>query len=234
MKRANAEDRVGRDDSVQDSSAEPQPWADTDPRRRRTREAIVRAGAELFGLHHPEGVSIDELIRAARVSKQSFYNHFADKDALAHEILRIARAELDEQVDDANRDQGDPARRLAAALCVYARQAMRNPLQGRLIARLPLEDVAADSDTNLRAVADLRAGLAQGRLAILTLDTGLTFVLGAGQALVSRVLLDREPGLVLSVSQQFVTLVLRAFGLPPIEAELIASEAADRILRQAD
>ena len=207
--------------------------SEMDPRRRRTRDAIIRAGEELFGKHHPEGVSTDELIRLANVSKQSFYNHFVDKDALAREILHIARADLDGHVDEANRDEKDPARRLATALCVYARQAMRNPSQGRLIARLPLEDLAADSETNSHVVADVRAGLAQKRLAVFTLDTGLTFITGTGQALISRVLMDRQPVVVLSSSQQLVTLVLRAFGLPPIEAELIASEAADRILRQS-
>lgn len=203
-----------------------------DPRRARTRDAILRAGQQLFADHHPEGVSTDEITRVATVSKQSFYNHFKDKDALVREVLHIARSELDALVTETNRDESDPARRLATGLCIYARQALHNPSQGRLIARLPLEDVAADSDTNSHVVADLRAGLAQGRLAIFTLETGLTFIIGAGQALISRVLLDRQLTLALSTSQQFVTLVLRAFGLPPIEAELIASAAADRVLRE--
>lgn len=205
--------------------------SEDDPRRRRTREAIIRAGEELFGHHQPEGVSVDELVRAAKISKQSFYNHFVDKDALAHEILRIARAELDALVSAANEGQSDPARRLATGLCVYARQALRNPNQGGLIARLMLDDVTPDSETNSLLVADVRAGLAQGRLAMFTLETGLAFILGVGQALIWRVLADRQLSLVVVTSQQFATLLLRAFGLPPIESELIAAEAANRIVR---
>ena len=211
-----------------DPRADDQP---SDPRRRRTRQAIIRAGQTLFGQHHPDGVSTDELIRAAKVSKQSFYNHFVDKDDLAHEILRMTRAEIDALVDEVNVGQTDPAKRLASALCVYARHALLNPEQGQLIARLPFDDIAVESDTNSRVVSDLNEGLLQGRLAIFTLETGVAFVIATAQALINRVLGAPQPTLAVVTGQQFVTLVLRAFGLAPIEAELIASEAANRIIR---
>lgn len=205
---------------------------DDDPRWRRTREAILRAGEELFGHHQAEGVSIDELVRTAKISKQSFYNHFADKDALGHEILRIARSDVDALVTAANDGQSDPARRLVTGLCVYAKRALSNPTQARLIARLMLDDLGTESETNAHLVADVRAGLSLERLAVFTLETGLSFVLGVGQALIWRIANERHPGLAVTTSQQFCTLTLRAFGLPPIEAELIAAEAADRIIQR--
>lgn len=205
-----------------------------DPRWLRTREAILDAAQTLFAEHRHEVVGLDDLIRLASVSKQSFYNHFSDKDELVREILQMARQEFDALVTEANAEETDPARRIATALCIYAGQALDNPSHARLLARLALEDISAESQTNSPIVADVRLGLNQGRLAVFTLETGLAFIIGAGQALVNRVLLDGQRPLALSTAQQFVTLVLRAFGLSPIEAEVIASQSADRILRATE
>ncbi|WOR15238.1 TetR/AcrR family transcriptional regulator [Hyphomonas sp. FCG-A18] len=204
-----------------------------DPRRRRTRAAIIKAGQSLFGECHPDGVSIDEIIRASNIAKQSFYNHFSDKNELNQEILRIARAELDALVEEFNNGELDPARRVANGLCVYAAQALRNPSQSRMVARLTIDDILIGSKTNAHTLADVEEGLKQGRLALFSLEVGLSYIVGAGQALVGRILLDDEPTLAPGNAQRIVTLTLRAFGLPPLEAELIASEASERIVRPA-
>lgn len=203
-----------------------------DPRWRRTRAAIIEAGEVLFGQHPADGVSIDELVRLARISKQSFYNHFPDKDALAHELLRLARAELDSLVTTANDGEEDPARRLATGIAVYVMQALQKPHQGQLLGQLMLFDASTESDTNSPVIADVTAGLSKGRLAVFTPETGVGFILGTGEALVRRVLVDHDRESAATVCQQYITLLLRAFGLSPLESEMIAAEASDRIIRR--
>ncbi|MBP7338630.1 TetR/AcrR family transcriptional regulator [Niveispirillum sp.] len=203
-----------------------------DPRRVRTRYAIILAGRKLFGEHHPDGVGIDELIAAARISRQSFYNHFPDKEALAREILHDIRITLQQLIRQANAEQPDPARRVATAMCIYAHRATTDLTEGRLIARLPLGDIATESAVNSGVLADVRDGLAKGRLAVLTPAVGVAFIIGTTQSLISQILMDGNSSMAVVTTQQFVTLVLRAFGLPPIEAEIIASEAVDRVFRR--
>lgn len=202
-----------------------------DPRWRRTREAILRAGQELFGRHHHSVVSLDELIRLAAISKQSFYNHFTDKDELVAELLRTARHEFDALASAANGDEKDPALRIATGLSVYASQALENAAHARLLAHLLLENISADSRINSPVVADIRLGLDQGRLAVYTVETGVAFIIGVGGALVNRVLLDRDRARAMMATQQFCTLTLRAFGIAPIEADVIAARAVDRVFR---
>ncbi len=202
-----------------------------DPRRIRTHEAIVRAGLELFAENIPEGVSIDELVRAAGVSKQSFYNHFSDRDDLARHILQLTRTEIDASVQEAYRDVADPALRVAVGICVYVRHALDHPQQAWIGVRLSSQAVAAESEFNPMLAEDVRTGLAKGRLACFTPETGIAFVVGVSVALLWRVLLDGGEGAALVVTPQFVTMLLRGFGLPPIEAETIASQAVERILR---
>jgi AcrR family transcriptional regulator len=195
-----------------------------DPRWRRTRQAILDAGA---------GVSIDDIVRSADVSKQSFYNHFADKDALAHELLRLARNEIDTLVTAANEGVDDPARRVVTGLAVYVAQALCKPHQGQLIGRLLAYDTPLDAETNSPVIADISAGLAQGRLAVFTPETGVGFLLGAGEALIRQVVASRDRDAAATACQQYSTLVLRAFGLSPLEAEMISAEAANRIVRNS-
>lgn len=203
-----------------------------DPRWLRTRQAIIEAGEHLFGQQPAAGVSVDELIKVARISKQSFYNHFPDKDALARELLRSARAELDGLVAVANAEETDPAVRVATGVAIYAMQALKKPHQGQLVGQLMMFDTSPDSETNSQVVADVTAGLTQGRLAVFTRETGVGFILGVGDALVQRVLANPDPEITAVNCQQYVTLILRAFGISPLESEMIAAKTADRIIRR--
>ncbi|MGE4431188.1 MAG: TetR/AcrR family transcriptional regulator [Sphingobium sp.] len=201
-----------------------------DPRWLRTREAILRAGQMLFSSHHLEGVAIDDLIRAAGVSKQSFYNHFRDRDELARDILRMIRQDIDRLVEAAIAPETDPARRIATAICLYGRQALTNPAQGWLIARLPLEDIATDSETNANIIRDMGAGIASGRLTGFNPETGLAYVLGVVQGLVHRILSDGQPAPAAETSRQCLAMLLRAFGLDGQEAGTMAAEIVDQVM----
>jgi len=202
-----------------------------DPRRKRSREAILRAGRTLFSEHHPAAISTDEVIREANVAKQTFYNHFADKDELVREILKLARARVDTEVARRNKDQTDPARRIATAVSIYAAQALQDPKDAGLFARLPLYDIAPTSAMHSPTINDLRAGLREGRLAFFCIETGLAVLLGISQALIARIVSLEHASLAVPTVQQFNTLLLRGYGLSPIESELIASEAAEQIVR---
>lgn len=204
-----------------------------DPRQKRTRDAILRAGQVQFAEHYPEDVSVDDLIRTAEISKQSFYNHFADKEALATEILRVGRADMEIRVEQENRGEEDPARRVANGICVHAALALTEPAQAKLMLRMAMEDLGIESAVNAHIVADMREGLRLHRLSVLTLEAGTALSIGGCCVLVSRLLQGHTSEMAVLISQQMVTLILRAYGLESVEAEKIASEAAERIIRPA-
>jgi AcrR family transcriptional regulator len=52
-----------------------------------TREAIFTAAADLFSRHGFDGVTVDDIAKAARVNRAMLYYHFADKLALYREIV---------------------------------------------------------------------------------------------------------------------------------------------------
>jgi len=56
-----------------------------------TREALVRVSFDLFGRHGFDGVSIDQISRAAGLSKGAMYWYFRNKEALFVECLKRLR-----------------------------------------------------------------------------------------------------------------------------------------------
>jgi len=93
-----------------------------------TRERLIAAAAELLDRGGPAAVTLRDVGRAAGVSHNAPYRHFADKDAL---LAAVAARELARQ--GANLDQvGASAADVQAMLQGYVRWALRYPERFRL------------------------------------------------------------------------------------------------------
>jgi AcrR family transcriptional regulator len=197
------------------------------------REALVRAGRTLFADHPVDAVAIDDIVREAAVAKGSFYKHFPDKEALLTAVVRDIRRRIEADVTTANNDVDDPARRVARAICVYLRFVADQPALGGVLVRNDRSGQTLPSmKLNHGTVEDVRMGLAQGRFSVPTVEAGALFVLGVGHAGLTRFNGDRGAASNIWIAQQLCQLVLRGLGVAPAEAELIAAQAAEDILRQ--
>jgi TetR/AcrR family transcriptional regulator, mexJK operon transcriptional repressor len=112
----------------------PTPRDELDDERRSTRKrrAILDAATTVFLSNGYVGTSMDEIAALARVSKQTVYKHFADKERLFSEIVtatvdEIANPNYDDVVN--LRDTGDVERDLRAV----ARRQLRAVMQPRLL-----------------------------------------------------------------------------------------------------
>lgn len=202
------------------------------PRTERTRAALIAAGRRLFGERPMDAVSVDDIVQAAEVGKGSFYNHFADREALARAITGEIRATVERAVDAANAEVRDPARRIARAVSLYFRFALDDPERARFLARIQSSYINLASPLNQGLVDDVAAGLAEGRIAVATLEAGVIYVLGVAQATLTRLVKEPSPALAVALAQQMSALLLRGFGLAAGEAELIAAQASDEIVRR--
>src|SRR5579859_3742836 len=74
----------------------PDPENDFEDERRSTRKrrAILDAATTVFLSNGYLGTSMDEIAALARVSKQTVYKHFADKERLFSEIVRATVDEI--------------------------------------------------------------------------------------------------------------------------------------------
>jgi len=99
----------------------------------RKHRAILDAATAVFLRHGYLGTSMDEIAARARVSKQTVYTHFADKERLFTEIVAATVDEASDPVHAEVRqlqDSGD----LEADLRDLARRQLRLVMQPRLLA----------------------------------------------------------------------------------------------------
>jgi AcrR family transcriptional regulator len=175
---------------------------------------------------------VDDIVGAASVGKGSFYNHFEDREALLQAIAAQIRSTIEEAVGRANAEVSDPARRLARAVCVYLRYAVDEPEPARVLVRIHGGHTSLTTPLNRGLVDDIAGGLAQGRFAVATLEAGVLYVLGVAQLALLRVTQEGGRDLAVSLAQQMCALLLRGLGLPAQEADLIAAQASDEIVRR--
>ena len=147
-------------------------------RRAKTREQVMTAARALYAEHGFESVSVDDIVRRAKVARGTFYIHFADIDelraAVAHEL-----AEALEQVRRPQRmRESDPLERIASGCFAFIHQALLNPEWGNLVARAAsaLPTVGRAARENL--AEDLRRAVRQKRIAATSPELGAAIVTG--------------------------------------------------------
>jgi AcrR family transcriptional regulator len=204
----------------------------TNPRTERTRAALIAAGRRLYCEHPMDAVTVDDIVKAAAVGKGSFYNHFADREALVRAISAEMRARIEHAIRRINTGVEDPARRLARAVCTYLRCALDDPEGAGVLVRIHAGHTSLTAPLNRGLVDDIAEGLSAGRFQIATAECGVLYVLGVTQIALVRVVQEPTAGVAVSLAQQMCALTLRGLGLPGQEADLIAAQASDEVVRQ--
>src|SRR5580704_9939754 len=202
------------------------------PRAARTKAALMAAGRRLLSLHPIDAVTVDDIVQAAEVGKGSFYNHFADREALGRAVAAQVRSSVEAAIGRANAGVEDPARRLARAVCTYLRFALDEPEAAGVLVHIHSGHTSLAAPLNRGLVEDLETGLASGRFEVATVESGVLYVLGVTQLALVRIVQEPNQAFAISLSQQMGALVLRGLGLPGAEADSLAARASDGIVRK--
>jgi AcrR family transcriptional regulator len=202
------------------------------PRAARTKAALMAAGRRLFSRRPIDAITVDDIVQAAGVGKGSFYNHFTDREALARAIAAQIRASIESAVGRANAGVDDPARRLARAVCIYWRYALDEPEQAGVLVHIHSGHTSLTAPLNRGLVEDLETGLASGRFDVATVESAVLYVQGVTQLALVRIVQEPNPAFAISLSQQMCALVLKGLGVDKAEADQIAAQASDGVVRK--
>ena len=133
------------------------------PRRRLRPEArralIVTAAAEEFGRRGHRDARMEDIARAAGITKAVLYDHFPSKGALHAEVVARASDELVASVAVAVGDAGDPEVRYRAGILAAFRLIAQRPDVRTLLLGEPGAD-AAVAKASTRAQRTARAAMA--------------------------------------------------------------------------
>lgn len=193
-----------------------------DLNRQKKAQAIRHAALLLFLERGIEAVSVDDIMKSARMAKGSFYRYFVDQAALVADLMEPTRALITEALDTALADLGVATTR-EAQIQAYARvghvlaallmeqpgpvrlylQESRAPAQG---ARRPIIELSRL--VSRYAVDMTRAAQRHGILKPIPVVVSALAVVGATERLLLAVLQEEEVGNVLEVPAALTTLIL--------------------------
>jgi AcrR family transcriptional regulator len=190
-----------------------------DPRRQRTRRALIEGGRRVMAAKGVEGATVLEIVREAGVSQPSFYNHFQSKEMLADAIVAdffqsdaAYKIRIFDTVDDP-----------AEALAINARHTLRVASDDPIVAWVMVRGgnsrnllPTSDSDELARMISD---GIRRGRFRAVNPRVAALVIRGAAFPLLQEILQETATD---SIETDFVELVLRMLGVSDEECREIA------------
>lgn len=204
-----------------------------DPRRKKTREALVIAGLSLFGQRSPGAVTVDEIVREAGVGKGSFYNHFTDREGLVGAIAGRIRLDVEQRVVAANARITDPAMRMARANCCYYRFALEEREMAMFAFRETWEVIDAGNELDDGLRSDIALGKTGGRFDLKDVETGVVFVQGIVRQAVLGLLTEKQSAQRGSKLVEVTAMLLHGLGVERAESDALARDAIAEIVEPA-
>jgi AcrR family transcriptional regulator len=151
------------------------------PEARRSIAAILEAATETLNAN--PGASVEDIARAAGVTRQTVYAHFPTRDALLDTVMERAVAEVTAALDAARTDGAAPALELVALLAAGWQVTARYPFVWNLPSVTPEQDTARHAPVLDRMFELIRRGQQNGDLdATLSPEWLLTASLAIGRA----------------------------------------------------
>lgn len=202
-----------------------------EPRRLKTRAALLAAGLKLLADRNIDAIAIDDIVQRAAVAKGSFFNHFADKDAFAEAIAAEIRGGVEAKVGLANRGVTDPALRVAQGICCYVQFALTDRAAAKIFARVHPTTVGADHPLNVGVRSDVQLGVTEKRFTLPSLEAGLIAVIGIAQELLASVITKKlSPDDARALATAALTVLLTGLAVESREAKRIATKAAATVI----
>ena len=194
-------------------------------KRARTRGDLLSAAHQLLSTRPAEAVNVDEIAELADVAKGTFYNYFADKDALVREVADAVRAELEQRVAETNAGVEDSADRVARAFAAMLNWSLGDPAKARTLLRMTPHFADPDAPSNSGVRRDVHAGVADGRFTGITDEAGVVLVLSVLTGGVSRALDIVQTKKVRVLGESLAKALLVALGLQHSDAAAVAARS---------
>ncbi|MET9326045.1 helix-turn-helix domain-containing protein [Tsukamurella sp. NPDC003166] len=192
-----------------------------DPRRARTRNALIGAARRLLA-DGRTAASVQEITDEAGVGFGSFYNHFETKEELFTEAVASVLDEWGELRDAVVDGIEDPAEVFAATFRMLGRMQRHLPELVRVTLHQGMSVLITDRGLRPRALADLRRGIETGRFTVPDAEMALMMSGGALLGLVQ--LLDAYPDLDdARTSDDYARHVLVMLGIEKDDADRIVA-----------
>lgn len=194
-------------------------------RRAQTQQRIISAALEVFAERGPDAPIIDDFIRAAGVSRGTFYNYYRSTGELLEATTKWLGDDLMESIEGEIGGLTDPITRLTTGLRLWLRVAENDPLWCAFTVRA--SDVGGLVKEKLGG--DLRNGRRRGLLNFASLDSAYDLVVGTVRESMRRLATRRARR---NHDVEVVRIILRGLGLDPATTEQALARPLPRLRRE--
>lgn len=188
-------------------------------RRARTREKLLSAAARVVAEMGERKARIDDFITAAGVARGTFYNYYSTREELLDDLWAYAGHKPFQEIQLASQSLTDPAERLAAEARQVLERAAKDQTWGWLVYAFSAANTVPE-DLLSYPRPDLVIGYRSGRFQFSNLDSASDLVVGSLRASLRGIL---EQGRSADYASAMVILLLKALGIPEVEAKAIAA-----------
>lgn len=190
-------------------------------RKQRTRTALIKAAQTLIAQGRL-AVPVLEITQLADVGMGSFYNHFDSKEELFEAAVTDVLDSYGDLLDALTGDMEDAAEIFAVSFRLTGRFFRSRPQESRILLSNWTALVTSDRGLAPRALRDIKAAAAAGRLKVD--DPEVALVVAAGVLFGLGTLLAGDPGRDDGATVDAVTEdLLIMFGMPAREARKVCS-----------
>lgn len=95
-----------------------------------TRQKILESACSLFYLKGYQGTTIDDILKASRIKKGSFYFHYPSKEILGYAVFEVYKTKSNALFQNALRNDGDPIQNLFSLLSNHEEELRASGYQG--------------------------------------------------------------------------------------------------------
>jgi len=156
-------------------------------KRARMRRNLIENALLVFAEKGVDASVIEDVIKAAGVSRGTFYNYYRTNAELQMAASDELGNEIVQQIETQTRDNPSPAARICTGVRLYLRAASQFPLFARFVARLGLAAIGPDNLVFRYLPAHLEEGMAGGEFARMPALVALDVVIASVIAAVKRI-----------------------------------------------
>jgi AcrR family transcriptional regulator len=184
---------------------------------------LQQAAMRLFAERGVTQVTVSDLAEAAGVARGTVYNNLETPDSLFEDVATRLTSEMEARIAAGSAGTADPAQRIADGIRFFVRRAHEDPLWGRFLVRFGATTPTLRGLLMRSPMSDLRAGVEQGRFAVRDdqIPSAVAVLSATALAAISLVLDGYQTWR--QAGADAAELFLRALGVPPEEAQSIAT-----------
>lgn len=156
-------------------------------KRVRMRRKLIENALLVFAEKGVDASVIGDVIKAADVSRGTFYNYYRTNAELQTAVTDELGNEIVQQIENETRGNPSPAARICTGVRLYLRAAQQFPLFARFVARLGLAAVGPDNLVYKYLPAHLEEGIARREFVSMPNPVAMDIVLGSVLTAVRRI-----------------------------------------------